>query len=111
MIGKSLALVEELISVSQGERAADSYLKDGRIIQELKLPIGGRMSIGSLEETAKELISTKEVFRTLGCPLEEPLWTIGFLTFSALIELRVTVSGVYDVRKGEIVFDAHHPIF
>jgi len=36
---------------------------------------------------------------------------MGFLTFSALIELRVTVSGVYDVKQGKIVFDAINTLF
>lgn len=86
-------------------------VKSDRIIHELRLPIGGTMSSKSLPETAKDLISTKEVFMSLGCTLEEPLWTIGFLPFSALPDLRITVSGVYDVKKGRIVFDSKRQMF
>ena len=86
-------------------------VKDGKIIHELSLPIGGTMSMGSLEEIAGELIGIKQIFRTLGCTLEEPLWTIWFLTFSSLIEMRMTVSGMYDVKQGKVVFDARNPLF
>ncbi|MFZ3047836.1 MAG: adenine deaminase C-terminal domain-containing protein [Desulfatirhabdiaceae bacterium] len=86
-------------------------VKGQRIVHEMRLPVGGTMSIGSFEETANDLTSIKQIFRSLGCTLEEPLWTIWFLTFSPLIELRLTVSGMYDVKQGKIVFDAKNPLF
>jgi len=86
-------------------------VKDGRIVHEMMLPVGGTMSMGSLEETATELADFNRIFKSLGCTLEEPLWTLAFLTFSPLIELRITVSGVYDVKQGKIVFDAINPLF
>jgi adenine deaminase len=58
-----------------------------------------------------ELIKTNRVFEYLGCTLEEPLWTLAFLTFTPLIELRMTVSGMYDVKQGKIVFDGRNPLF
>jgi adenine deaminase len=86
-------------------------VRDGAILHEWRLPVGGTMSGGSLEETAMDLIGTNRVFEHLGCTLEEPLWTLAFLTFTPLIELRMTVSGMYDVKQGKVVFDARNPLF
>lgn len=86
-------------------------VKDGKVVHEMSLPVAGTMSLGSLEETAKELVDFNQVFRSMGCELEEPLWTLAFLTFSPLIELRMTISGVYDVKQGKIVFDGNTPLF
>jgi hypothetical protein len=32
------------------------------------------------------------------------LWTMGFLTFTSVLGGRLTVSGVYDVKKGEVIY-------
>lgn len=81
-------------------------VKEGRIIHEISFPIGGIMSEKPLDELAKDLNGTKTLLKSLGSPLEDPLFTIVFLTFSSLVDLRITVSGVYDVKKGKIIFDA-----
>ena len=36
--------------------------------------------------------------------LDDPFLTISYLTLTTIIELRLTVSGVYDVKKAAIVF-------
>jgi adenine deaminase len=59
------------------------------------LPIG---------ELAREVERLKRVFRDFGCSLEAPIWTMGFLSFTSIIEVRITPSGVYDVRKGKVIF-------
>jgi adenine deaminase len=87
------------------------FVKGGRVIHKLPLPIGGTMSEKPLDVLAKDLSNTKEILISLGCPLEEPLWTVGFLTFTSIVDIRMTISGVYDVRKGEIIFNSLVPVF
>ncbi|MDP6178300.1 MAG: adenine deaminase C-terminal domain-containing protein [Desulfatiglandales bacterium] len=84
-------------------------VKAGKVIHELRLPIGGIISERPLDELAKELIAIKEVMVSFGSPLKDPLFTICFLTFSSMVDLRITVSGIYDVKKGEIIFDSKEP--
>ncbi|MFB0508108.1 MAG: adenine deaminase C-terminal domain-containing protein [Thermodesulfobacteriota bacterium] len=78
--------------------------KGKKIIHELPLPIGGTMSPLPIRELAHEVGKLKRVFRDLGCPLEDPIWTMGFLSFTGVVEVRITLSGVYDVKKGRVVF-------
>jgi adenine deaminase len=76
----------------------------GRILHELALPIGGIMSPLPMRELAREVEKLKGVFRDFGCPLEDPIWTMGFLSFTSIVEVRITPSGVYDVKKGRVIF-------
>jgi adenine deaminase len=76
----------------------------GRILGELPLPIGGIMSPLPIRELVREVNKLKRVFRDFGCPLEDPIWTMGFLSFTSIVEVRITPSGVYDVKKGKVIF-------
>ena len=76
----------------------------GEVIDLLSLPNGAIMSDLSIGELALKLVDVNNTIRKRGSSLDDPLWTLGFLTFTSIVELRITVSGVYDVRKGEIVF-------
>jgi len=76
----------------------------GSVIHSLPLPFGATMSFLPVRELAAELTKSNSIIRERGSGLDDPLWTIGFLTFTSIVELRLTVSGVYDVRKGEIIF-------
>ncbi len=75
-----------------------------KIIYELPLPIGGTMSPLPIRELALEVGKLKRVFWDSGCPLEDPIWTMGFLSFTGVVEVRITLSGVYDVKKRKVIF-------
>jgi len=77
---------------------------NGRVVHELPLPIGGIMSPVPMKELAREVKKLKMVFRDFGCPLEDPIWTMGFLSFTSIVEVRITLSGVYDVKRGTVIF-------
>jgi adenine deaminase len=76
----------------------------GIIVHEFPLPIGGIMSPLPVSELGREVEKLKSVFRKFGCPLEDPIWTMGFLSFTSIVEVRITLSGVYDVKRGRVIF-------
>ena len=80
-------------------------VKKGNIVTRLSLPIGGIMSNLKVPRLAGELERINKCLRDLGCSLEDPLWTFGFLSFTSLIELRITFSGVYEVKTGKILYN------
>jgi adenine deaminase len=80
-------------------------VKKGKMVTRLSLPIGGIMSTLKVPRLAGELDRMAKILRNLGCPLEDPLWTFGFLSFTSLIELRITFSGVYEVKTGKILYN------
>ena len=66
--------------------------------------LGGSCPLCPWKELAHEARALKRVFRDFGCLLEDPIWTMGFLSFTSIIEVRITPSGVYDVKKGRVIF-------
>jgi adenine deaminase len=77
---------------------------EGQVLTEIPLPIGGLMSAGSLENIATQMEAMKTTLREMGCPLEDPVFTLGFLSFSALPWIRLTPSGLLDVKNREILW-------
>ncbi len=78
----------------------------GAILAEIPLPIGGLMSDAPLEVIAGQIRTANRTLRSMGCPLEKPIFTLGFLTFSALPWVRVTPKGLWDVKEGKIIWPA-----
>jgi adenine deaminase len=74
------------------------------VLAEIPLPIGGLMSVDSLEDLTAQIGEMNRILRRMGCPQENPIFTIGFLTFSALPWLRLTPKGLWDVKKGRIIW-------
>jgi adenine deaminase len=60
--------------------------------------------VDSLEDLTAQIGEMNRVLKCMGCSLENPIFTIGFLTFSALPWLRLTPKGLWDVKKGRIVW-------
>jgi adenine deaminase len=77
---------------------------EGQVLAEIPLPIGGLMSAGSLEDVATQMEAMQAVLREMNCPLEDPVFTLGFLSFSALPWIRLTPSGLLDVKTREILY-------
>jgi adenine deaminase len=77
---------------------------EGRVRSEIPLPIGGLMSMESLETLASQIDSLNGLLRQMGSSLESPVFTIGFLTFSTLPWVRLTPYGVRDVRSGRVIW-------
>ena len=77
---------------------------EGKVLSEVPLPFGGLMSVEPLETLAAQIEKMNYLLRGMGCSLENPVFTVGFLTFSALPWLRLTPQGVRDVKTGRIVW-------
>ena len=81
-----------------------ALVHEGQVLAEIPLPIGGLMSAGSLKDVAAQMEDMKAALREMGCSLEDPVFTLGFLSFSALPWIRLTPSGLLDVRNREILW-------
>mgnify|MGYP001122946061 CR=1 FL=1 len=78
--------------------------RQGGIIKEIPLAFGGIMSTGSLKEVANEMEAMKKTLRQMKCFLEDPLFTLGFLSLSGLPWIRLTPSGLLDVKNRKILW-------
>ncbi|HVN97764.1 MAG TPA: adenine deaminase C-terminal domain-containing protein [Syntrophorhabdaceae bacterium] len=76
----------------------------GKMIYKLDLPIGATMSHLKIKDVAERITAVNDIMKDRGSALQDPFLTITYLTLTTIIELRLTVSGVYDVKKAAIVF-------
>lgn len=81
-----------------------AVVESGKVLDVLPLPIGATMSSLSVREISSAYKKLNSILQGSGSTLDDPVWTTCFLTFTSIVELRITVSGTYDVRKGSIVF-------
>jgi adenine deaminase len=77
---------------------------EGNVLGEIPLPIAGLMSDRSLEEVASQMETMRGILREMGCSLEDPIFTLGFLSFSSLPWIRITPSGLLDVKNRKIIW-------
>lgn len=81
-----------------------SLVHHGDVRAEVAFPMGGICSLKPVPELAREIRHLHGLLRELGCTLEYPLWTLGFLSFTSVLKARITYEGVYDIKTGQIIF-------
>ncbi len=75
-------------------------VRDGHVLAEVRLPIGGLMSDRSAPDVAEEVSLLAEAASAgLGVTIDAPFMQLSFLGLSVLPELRITDKGLVDVMK------------
>ena len=78
-------------------------VRDGEIISELPLPIAGLMSDRNFDFVVQKCNELNKAAHSIGCTLEDPFMTMGFLSLPVIPELKVTDKGVFDTNKLDFV--------
>jgi adenine deaminase len=76
---------------------------DRGIKAELALPVAGLMSDAPAAEVVAASRALGEAARALGCTLEAPFHSMGFLALSVIPELKITDHGLIDVERFSVV--------
>jgi adenine deaminase len=76
----------------------------GEVLSEIPLTIGGVMSVEPLEVLAGQIRGMNGLLQDMGCRLDNPVFTVGFLTFSTLPWIRLTPRGLRDVKNGCVIW-------
>ncbi|MHB1406483.1 MAG: adenine deaminase C-terminal domain-containing protein [Desulfitobacteriaceae bacterium] len=76
----------------------------GQVMGEIPMATGGILSNASLRETAAGWAKLNHYLQETGCPFDDPLFGLGFLSFTGLPYVRITPSGIVDIRNKELVF-------
>lgn len=94
------AAVARLAEIGGGQVA----VLDGKVLAEVRLPIGGLMSDRCAEDVAEEVERlAKAATSGLGVEIEAPFMQLSFLGLSVLPELRITDKGLVDVMKFSLI--------
>ncbi|MGA2528694.1 MAG: adenine deaminase [Acidimicrobiales bacterium] len=88
--------VARLAEIGGGQVA----VHDGRVLAEVRLPIGGLMSDRRIEDVAEEMrVLADAASNGLGVSMDAPFMQLSFLGLSVLPELRITDKGLVDVTN------------
>ena len=96
-----MALAANTVRESEGGLAV---VKDGKVLGQLPLPIGGLMSLKSVEEVDEQLEALKRHAHDLGVSSDiDAFMTLAFVSLPVIPKLRLNTLGLVDVEKQEIV--------
>lgn len=99
-IENAYAACKKLIETGGGISCA----KDGKLMENLPLPIGGLMSKKPCEELAKDADKMKKALRELGLTeMENPLLRIATLALPVIPKAKISDMGIIDVLEQKIV--------
>jgi adenine deaminase len=93
------AAVETIVKMAGGL----AVVADGRLLEDLALPIAGLMSQAPLAEVAAGLDRLIAAAQSLGSPLKDPFMTLSFMALPVIPALKLTDRGLVDVEKFKIV--------
>jgi adenine deaminase len=95
---EDMALAVNRIHSMQGG-AVLSY--QGKILEEIPLPIFGLMSDLPMEDLTRKLMDVRNAIKTLGAPFADPLRTLITLTGAAIPFIRICEEGLVDIKTGK----------
>lgn len=78
-------------------------VKDGRVLAEVHLQIGGIMSAAPYESLMADVEKANAAAKEMGCPLKHPFFTMAQTVLSSLPDLGLTDRGLVEVSTGKIV--------
>jgi len=84
-------------------RGGFCVVKNGKVLADVPLPIGGLMSTVDAATLSKQLRDLHEASRALDGKLRRPFMALSFLSLSVIGELKLTDRGLVDVDRFELI--------
>ena len=78
-------------------------VKDGEVLSKLELPIAGLISDREFDYVVQKCDELNKTAASIGCTLEDPFMTMGFLSLPVIPELKITDKGHFDTGKFNFV--------
>lgn len=78
-------------------------VKDGKILSEFQLPIAGLMSDKDFDFVLNKCQELNAAAHSIGCSIDDPFMTMGFLSLPVIPELKITDKGIFDTQKFDFV--------
>lgn len=78
-------------------------VENGRVLEELALPMAGLMSLERFEVVRDRLVDLRAAAKSLGVSLQEPFLQLAFLALPVIPALKITDRGLIDVTRFEIL--------
>jgi adenine deaminase len=78
-------------------------ISEGKVLGEIRLPIGGLMSMQPAQKVAAEAADLLYGFRECGCTLNNPNMTMSLLGLVVIPQLRISDLGLVDVDRFDFI--------
>lgn len=91
---------------SQGGKVV---VENSKVISKLPLPIAGLMSDKEFNYVLEKCSELNSATHSIGCTLEDPFMTMGFLSLPVIPELKITDKGIFDTNQFDFV-DIFKPV-
>lgn len=78
-------------------------VNDGKILSEFQLPIAGLMSDKDFDFVLNKCEELNAAAHSIGCSIDDPFMTMGFLSLPVIPELKITDKGIFDTQKFDFV--------
>jgi len=80
-----------------------TVVRDGEVLADFHLPIGGLMGDGDVASVAAEDAACRDAAHAIGCTLPSTLTTMSFLSLPVIPHLKLTDCGLFDVDNWRFV--------
>lgn len=102
-VGKKTSDMRVAMTALQKMGGGFCVVRDGHVISQLSLPLGGLMSEKGPEELKTKLSDLKAASRSIGCELHEPFLQLAFLSLPVIPSLKLTDQGLVDVDLFRVI--------
>lgn len=85
---------------SQGGRVV---VRNGEVLAKLPLPIAGLMSDRDINYVTAQSEALNKAAKEIGCTVDDPFMTMGFLSLPVIPELKITDKGIFSTKTFNFV--------
>lgn len=103
VVGTDEANMSEAVNALTDLGGGQIVVKDGKVIGQVALPIGGLMSDAPAAVVAQNAASVLAGFRSCGCSLNNPNMQLSLLGLVVIPELRISDRGLVDVTRFDFI--------
>ncbi len=103
VVGKDTRDMRTALAALSAKGGGFCVVRQGNVLAELALPLGGLMSLEDPETIARALEALHAASRAIGCILPEPFLQLAFLSLPVIPSLKLTDKGLMDVDAFRLI--------
>ncbi len=92
---KDMLLAQKELVKSQGGKVV---VRNGEVLAKLPLPVAGLMSDKDINYVTEQSEAINKAAKEIGCVVDDPFMTMGFLSLPVIPELKITDKGVFSTK-------------
>lgn len=102
-VGSDARNIAAALNAVRDRKGGFAVVKDGVVIAELALPMGGLMTHEPPKQVVRRLRSLRAASQAIGCTLHEAFLQMAFLSLPVIPALKLTDRGLVDVINQKII--------